>query len=73
MGPLSDRYGRKYFLLLTLLGPGIGSRLLHSVILRLHSPGMLLFHVDTDYLENTDGLLRRRFDSRASVLLSPFL
>ncbi|KAM7453249.1 hypothetical protein BLSTO_06008 [Blastocystis sp. subtype 1] len=25
MGPLSDRYGRKYFLLLTLLGPGIGS------------------------------------------------
>ena len=70
MGPLSDRYGRKYFLLLTLLGPGIGSQLLHSVISRFHSPGLFLFHVDTDYLENADGLLRWRFDSRPGVLYS---
>lgn len=67
MGPLSDRYGRKYFLLLTLLGPCVGSLLLSSLRNRFHSSGIVLFHVGTDYLENTNGLLCWCFDSCPGV------
>ena len=73
MGPLSDRYGRKPFLLLTLLGPCVGSLHISSLIYRFDPAGFVVFYADVDLLEILYGSFRWCHDSGASVLpLSSF-
>ena len=67
MGPLSDRYGRKPFLLLTLLGPCVGNLLIPLLIHRFHPAGFVVFYAHADLLEILYGSFRWRHDSGASV------
>lgn len=51
MGPLSDKYGRKPFLLLSLFGSCFGKNMILHFMDRLYFPGNVKNHVDFYYLE----------------------
>lgn len=67
MGPLSDIYGRKPFLLLSLVGSCFGKLLFFPLINRLDFPRNVKNNVATDFLESCYRSFCRLYDSRPGV------
>lgn len=73
MGPLSDKYGRKPFLLLSLFGSCFGKRIHFHFMDRLYFPGHVNDHVDFYYLEIIHRFVRWFSHSCSSVLFIKYL